>query len=109
MGKYGSISFNLNVPQHETGLDWVPFNGYLAQLHEGESVLTAEENRVWQRFKSGGASSRNSIDYDALGGVMRDNIQPGGNVYLDGRVVGAVVSKAQGESYRALQRSGWQG
>ena len=106
VGGFGGLTLNGSFA---TGLDYVPFNGFLAELHEGEGILTAEENRLWQRFKNGGESSRNSIDMDALGGVMRDNIQPGGNVYLDGRVVGAVVSKAQGDSYRALQRSGWQG
>jgi hypothetical protein len=92
---------------HETGLDRVPFDGYLAQLHEGESILTAEENRIWQRFKNGDAASRN-VDYETLGSVMRDNVHAGGNVYLDGNTVGRVISDAQGKSYRALQRSGWQ-
>jgi hypothetical protein len=92
----------------ETGLDRVPFDGFLAELHEGEGILTAEENRIWQRFKNGDASNRN-VDYDALGGVMRDNVHAGGNVYLDGRTVGQVVSGIQGRSYRNLQRSGWQG
>lgn len=94
-----------NVPEHETGLDYVPFDGYLARLHEGESVLTAEENRIWQRFRNGQPSG---MDYDTLGATMRDNVKAGGNVYLDGRVVGSVISDAQGKSYRALQRSGWQ-
>ena len=87
------------------GLDYVPFDGFLASLHEGEGILTAEENRIWQRFVKGGTG----IDYDAMGGVMRDNIRPGGNVYLDGRIVGSVISEQQGRSYRQLQRSGWQG
>ena len=86
------------------GLDRVPFDGFLASLHEGESILTAEEARVWRRFKEG-----TGTDYDALGGVMRDNIKPGGNVYLDGRVVGSVISDQQGKTFRQLQRSGWQG
>ena len=93
---------------HATGLDYVPFNNYLAQLHEGESVLTAEEAKVWRAFKNAGTTSANAIDYETMGGVMRDNIKPGGNVYLDGRVVGAVISQQQGNSYRALERSGWQ-
>lgn len=93
------------VPQHATGLNFVPFDGYLASLHAGEGILTAEENRVWQRFKSGQGSA---IDYDQMGGVMRDNIKAGGNVYLDGKVVGSVISDIQGRSYRQLQRSGWQ-
>lgn len=95
-----------NVPKHEVGLDYVPFDGYLASLHEGESILTAEENRIWQRFKNG--AQPQTMDYDALGATMRDNVKAGGNVYLDGRVVGSVISDAQGKSYRALQRSGWQ-
>ncbi len=91
---------------HETGLDYVPFDNYLASLHEGEGILTAEENRIWQRFKNG--ASPQSMDYDALGATMRENVQAGGNVYLDGKTVGRVISDQQGNSYRQLQRSGWQ-
>lgn len=98
--------FNAYQGEFETGLDRVPFDGFLASLHEGEGILTAEENRVWQRFKNG---QGNGFDYDTMGGVMRDNIKPGGNVYLDGRVVGSVISEQQGKSFRQLQRSGWQG
>ena len=90
--------------EFETGLNFVPFDGFLASLHEGEGILTAEENKIWQRFRNGGSA----IDYDTMGGVMRDNIKPGGNVYLDGRIVGNVISDQQGRSYRQLQRSGWQ-
>lgn len=93
--------------EHETGLDYVPFDGYLAGLHEGEGILTAEENRIWQRFKNG--AQPQSVDYDSLGATMRDNVKAGGDVYLDGRVVGAVVSQQQGNAYRSLQRSGFQG
>lgn len=108
LGGFGSMNFgNLLDGEHETGLDYVPFDGYLAGLHEGEGILTAEENRIWQRFKNG--AQPQTMDYDALGTAMRDNVKAGGDVYLDGRVVGAVISKQQGNSYRALQRSGWQG
>lgn len=103
-GSFGISTGNVVDGEHETGLDRVPFDGYLASLHEGEGILTAEENRVWQRFKNG----QPNMDYDTLGGVMRDNIKPGGNVFLDGRVVGEVISQMQGNQYRTMQRSGWQ-
>ena len=63
--------FNLKLDgSNEKGLDYVPFDGYLSELHEGEGILTAEENRIWQHFKNGQASRAN-VDYDALavGGV----------------------------------------
>ena len=103
----GNIIFNLDG-SNEKGLDYVPFDGYLSELHEGEGILTAEENRIWQRFKNGDMSGRN-VDYDALGGLMRDNVKAGGNVYLDGRAVGQVVSSIQGNQFRTMQRSGFQG
>lgn len=103
LGSFGTFGFKLDG-SHATGLNYVPFDGYLAQLHEGEGILTAEENRIWQAFKNG----QRGVDYDQLGGIMRDSIKPGGDVYLDGRVVGAVVSQMQGNQYRTMQRSGWQ-
>lgn len=30
---------------HANGLDYVPYNGYVAELHQGERVLTREENK----------------------------------------------------------------
>ena len=32
---------------HANGLSYVPFDGYVAQLHEGERVLTAKENSMY--------------------------------------------------------------
>ena len=106
LGPLGTFSFKIDG-SHANGLDYVPFDGYLSELHEGEGILTAEENRIWQRFKNGQGSTRN-VDYEQLGGLMRDNVRPGGDVFLNGRVVGEVISQIQGNQYRTLQRSGWQ-
>ena len=104
-GVGASIANGVTLYSHANGLDWVPYDNYFARLHEGEAVLTAEENKVWQRYRNGNIAG---MDYDRLGGVMRDSVRPGGNVYLDGKIVGSVISDVQGRSYRQLQRSGWQ-
>lgn len=38
---------------HKTGLDFVPRDNYLARLHQGEAVLTADEAREWRNGKFG--------------------------------------------------------
>nr|MBQ1578119.1 hypothetical protein [Oscillospiraceae bacterium] len=104
----GGISFvgSLLNGSHADGLDYVPFDNYLARLHEGEGILTAEENKVWRDFKYGAQSS--AIDYGAIGASVWDSAPSGGgNVYLDGVTVGRVISARQADSYRALERSGW--
>lgn len=42
---------------HAGGLNYVPFDGYRAELHRGEAVLTAQENRIWQQFREAGRQS----------------------------------------------------
>lgn len=108
-GGFGNITFTTSTGKAEgsarMGLFSVPHDDYLARLHEGERVLTAQEAQNYNALVNGGVSG---FSLDELGGVMRDNVKPGGNVYLDGRVVGHVISDQQGKSFRQLQRSGWQ-
>ena len=39
--------------KHSNGLDYVPYNGYVAELHEGERVLTKQQNREYNEGKAG--------------------------------------------------------
>ena len=109
LGGFGNIKFTTSTGQTEGsgrfGLDYIPHDDYIARLHEGEKVLTAQEASIYRGLANGSLSG---VDLDQLGGVMRDNVKAGGNVYLDGKIVGSVVSSQQGRSFKSLQRSGWQ-
>lgn len=48
------------------GLSYVPFDGYISELHRGEAVLTAQENRVWQQFRSGGVQPQQGVTAEQL-------------------------------------------
>lgn len=43
------------IPGHASGLDRVPYDNYLARLHEGEAVLTRAEAAQWRSGEKAGA------------------------------------------------------
>ena len=53
------------------GLDYVPFDGYISELHRGEAVLTAQENRVWQQFKQSGTTAQRGVSSEELTSILR--------------------------------------
>ena len=111
LSRLGGGFYNFNtgsfIFSHANGLDYVPYDNYRASLHAGESVLTAQEAKVWRSMKYN-LGTGNGLNYDALGSTMRDNVKAGGNVYLDGQAVGRVISARQADAYRAMERSGFQ-
>lgn len=67
------------------GLSYVPFDGYISELHRGEAVLTAQENRVWQQFKAAGEQPAQAVTAEQLqtmlvGTVNALNSQRGGGL-----------------------------
>lgn len=66
------------------------------------SLLGPESSISFQ----GASAAPTGTNYDLLGDVVRANT--GGNVYLDGRKVGSLISEQQGSSFRSMQRSGFQ-
>ena len=68
---HGPINVN---GSHALGLDYVPFDGYIAELHKGERVLTADEAR--------GYNSRRNSGYDER--PIKIVVQS----VLDGKVIG---------------------
>lgn len=54
---------------HANGLPYVPYDGYLAMLHQGERVLTASQNRSYTYNSNnyfGNVNLNNGQDIDAL-------------------------------------------
>ena len=58
MGSGGtSVRVGVNG-SHADGLSYVPFDGYIAELHKGERVLTADEARGYNNRSNGGYDER---------------------------------------------------
>ena len=80
----GGESFSLpKIPRLKVGMDYVPRDNYPAVLHEGEAVLTKEENAARM---SGG------IDYSLLGDAVVDAfVRAGVTISVDERRFGRLV------------------
>ncbi|MGC6588023.1 phage tail tape measure protein [Paenibacillus sp. Dod16] len=90
----GGKEFAINIPEipeipvdgsHANGLANVPFDGYVAELHEGERVLTAEENKAYSAG-SGDSSLAPARASSAGGATSRQEISL--NINLNGSSVG---------------------
>ena len=56
-----SVNVNANVStngSHAGGLAYVPFDGYIAELHKGERVLTASEARAYKNGEENSGGTR---------------------------------------------------
>lgn len=68
----GATSVFRALPGHKAGLDYVPKDNYVARLHKGERVLTAEENKEYTEAENKARSSTSTsgfiqeIDYSKM-------------------------------------------
>lgn len=74
---------------HATGLSYVPYNNYKANLHVGEAVLTAAEAQRWRSGQGSGG-----ISADELMAVVSAAASASANrpiaLYVDGRLLAEV-------------------
>lgn len=92
---------------HASGLDYVPFDGYIAELHKGEAILPAFEASIFRNDLHSEPFSQ--MDYEILANAIWSKAPSlgGGDVFLDGKSVGRVISDYQADSLRTMTRSGF--
>lgn len=72
----GGKSWGINIPKIpylKRGISNVPYDDYLAYLHQGERVLTKEENRQYQKDKNNEESK--TVNYNLT--INVDKIENG--------------------------------
>lgn len=74
---------------HASGLNYVPFDGYMAELHRGETVLNQAQAREWRQGDGG-------IDTQALNRAVAEAVASAVSciqINMDGAAVGNAVTK----------------
>lgn len=80
---------------HADGLARVPFDGYRAELHKDESVLTAKEAGEWRNYKLG--------VYNSQPLVFNYNPKIEGGAWLDGAKILAILKSHSQEVMQILE------
>lgn len=93
---------NLFKPK-AVGLNYVPYNDYLARLHEGEAVLTKAEATAWRRGEGQG------VDVAGIVGAVVQGVREGLRglaINMDGHAVGDLVTE---QVSRNIAQAAWAG
>lgn len=61
-----------SLPGHKDGLDYVPYDNYVARLHKGERVLTAQENKEYMNGNINNKLATNNITLQFFPQSMSD-------------------------------------
>lgn len=95
------------IPSHALGLDYVPYDGYIAELHKGEMVLTSEQADIFRNPNIGLKTASRSGIFDRFEqAISRLNGSQGDiNItvqsVLDGKVIGETAYKYSRNKQRA--------
>lgn len=74
---------------YATGIDYVPYNGFPALLHQGEAVLTALEAQHWRQEPT--PSSPSDLRAESLAQAIATALS-GLAVQMDGQTVGQLIT-----------------
>lgn len=99
---------------HAGGLRTVPYDGYVAELHKNESVLTADEASVWRTLTSSPARQQSGVTAEELQKVTSAAVNAmcaiqqsgaGGDLRIEFVVNGQKFSEAILPDFRNVSRS----
>lgn len=86
----GSGGRHITLTGYATGLDYVPYDDFVARLHEGEAVLTKAEATDWRRGEATGTVDTAGIA-SAVAVAVREALD-GVGVYMGAERVGDLVT-----------------
>ena len=110
-GQYGSRSVD---GSHAGGLDRVPYDGYVAQTHKDEAILTAGEAEWWRSVRAGLPQQSRGVTATELQAVtaaavnaLNSDRQSGGKQVIEVRMVvnGRDFYQETIEDLRAVEKS----
>lgn len=88
------VSSNIVMGSHADGLNYVPFDGYIAELHKGEMVVPKKQAQALRDGDMGSGIEQIIIllskILDSMGIDLKKQVA-NSNVQLDGRTLGRVV------------------
>lgn len=90
-------------PGKAVGMDYVPYDNYVARLHEGEAVLTKAEATSWRRGEGQG------VDVAGIVGAVVQGVREGLSglaINMDGHAVGDLVTE---QVSRNIAQAAWAG
>lgn len=90
-------------PGKAVGMDYVPYDNYVARLHEGEAVLTKAEATSWRRGEGQG------VDVAGIVGAVVQGVREGLRglaINMDGHAVGDLVTE---QVSRNIAQAAWAG
>lgn len=110
----GVAAYNARVDgSHASGLARVPYDGYIAELHRDERILTAAESKVWDSIQRGDTSAGSNISVQDLRDVMAASVNAMGAIGQGGSYKVDVHMDIDGKEFyrttiddlRAVQKS----